>query len=293
MLLQGTIPMKEEQKKAAGGEREAELWDAIAAFERVLEVIPDDRTALGTLVDAYTRLGDFTRARQYLRRLAQAIAQERDREAAQALLHDLDAGDATDPALAEIRELLIPLTLTETALAGEGKPQASSPVAVHRPQIANEMALAWDLHQAGLLTAEQYSQAVQDLTDLFSNTTDQGLISAIHVIETRGLGRMEEILAFLARKTEMPFVRLSDFEPNEEATSLIPLETMKMAGVFPFERLESDLLVVVQNPYDRELLAWVSRVTGAACHFYLTSPQEFVTALDRLSQKAKEAAKKP
>ncbi len=283
--------MQEENVKRPGEDREAEIWNAVSAFERVLEVLPDDRTALATLVDAYTRLGDFMRARQYLKRLAEAIVGEGDVAAAKELLGQLEAGDATDPALVEIRELLFPLIQSKSFASASAESAVSSPLSVHRPSIANEMALAWDLHQAGELTAEEYSKAVQDLTDLFSNTADQGLVSTLHVLEMRGIGRMESILGFVARKTEMPFIRLSDFEWNEEATTRLPIEVIQRAGVFPFEKLEGDLLVAIQNPYDKDLLTWVQQVTSAPCHFFITPPQEFASALDRLVQKAKEGKK--
>ena len=74
--------MSDEIKKHGGGDSEAEIWNAIAAFEKILEAIPNDRISLETLIEAYEKVGDHTRAKEYLLRLANVLIDESDEDAA-------------------------------------------------------------------------------------------------------------------------------------------------------------------------------------------------------------------
>jgi len=47
-----------------------------------------------------------------------------------------------------------------------------------------------------------------------------------------------------------------------------------------FELIGKDALVVVMNPYDRQLRRDIETMTGRKCHFFLTLPSEFDKALD-------------
>jgi hypothetical protein len=285
---------EEEEKKPR--DTESEVWNAISAFERILEVMPDDRTSLDTLVHAYTQLGDYTRARDYLMRLAKVVADERDGEVAGSLIEQLRSFADTDPAIRELINRLEKLASESLPpVTGDKKPVAPSVSATdlfHRKiNITDELSFAWDLLQAGELTQEQYAEVVQDLTDISSNKADKGAVSMIHVIETRGFGNMDRIMAFASRKGDTPIILLSNFDINDEATSLLPIDYMNRQGVLPFDLIGPDALVVVQNPYDRELRKHIEQVIGRHCHFFLSPPSEFTTAIARITKKAADAAK--
>ena len=68
---------------------ESEVWNAIGQFEKILEVMPNDRFSLETLADAYDKIGDHTRAEDYLVRLANVLADENDEDSAQDILEKL------------------------------------------------------------------------------------------------------------------------------------------------------------------------------------------------------------
>ncbi len=274
---------------------ESEIWNAISAFERILEVMPEDRTSLETLVHAYTQLGDHTRARDYLVRLAKVVMDENDVEAAQAVLDQLTVFEA-DPAIEKLSERLKGFISGRGEMAVQ-KPDAPVPVAIkpllsRKINITEELSLAWDLLQAGELTQEQYAEVVQDLTNISSNTTDQGGISMLHVIENRAFGNTERILVFASRKGDLPIISLSGFDFSDEAISLLPLEAMIRQGVLPYDLLGPDALVVIQNPYDRDLRKQVELSLGRRCHFFLAAPHDFSAGIIRVQKRKSEVAAK-
>ena len=69
----------------------------MAAFEKILEAIPNDRLSLETLADAYAQVGDQERAQEYLLRLAQVYIEEKDEDAAHDLRKKIKALGSTDP----------------------------------------------------------------------------------------------------------------------------------------------------------------------------------------------------
>ncbi len=276
---------------------EADVWNAISAFERILEVMPDDRTSLDTLVHAYTQLGDHTRARDYLIRLAKVIAEEGDTEAGNLIIDQLRSFADTDPAIQALVESLENLTAKSVPPVGVEKkgtpllPASAKDLRQRKINITDELSFAWDLLQAGELTQEQYAEVVQDLTDISSNAADKGVVSMLHVIENRGFGSIDRIMVFASRKGDAPIIMLSNFEINDEATSLLPIEYMTRQGVLPFDMLGPDALVVIQNPYDRELRKHIEHTIGRHCHIFLTPPHEFLAAIARVAKKAADAAK--
>lgn len=277
---------------------ETEVWNAISAFERILEVMPDDRTSLETLVHAYTQLGDRSRALEYLKRLATVVADERDSEAAVAVLEQLEPYAETDASVPPLVDLLKSATGVQSAPVEIAEKTVAAPLQVsarafktQRVNITDELALAWDLLQAGELTQEQYAEVVQDLTNISSNALDKGAISMLHVIENRGYVNLDRILVFASKKGDVPIINLANFELNDEAISLLPMEYMIRQGVLPFDMLGPDVLVVIQNPYDLELRKQIEEGIGRHCHFYLTSPHEFMQAIARVNKRKADVAK--
>ncbi|MEI6217777.1 MAG: hypothetical protein WCP86_02660, partial [bacterium] len=64
---------EKQEKHPTGGDQESEVWSAIAAFEQILEAIPNDRTSLAPLAHAYEQIGDLARAKDYTVRLADIV----------------------------------------------------------------------------------------------------------------------------------------------------------------------------------------------------------------------------
>jgi len=83
-------------------ELEGEVLSAIAAFEQILEAIPNDRASLEALANTYEQIGDHTKAKEYAVRLANVLIEEKDTEAAQAVAEHLKQYVSADPAVQEL-----------------------------------------------------------------------------------------------------------------------------------------------------------------------------------------------
>ena len=76
---------------------ENQVWNAIAAFEQIVETIPNARVSLEALSHAYQQVGDLSRARDYLSRLVNVVIEEQDRSAVEMLRDRMVALAASDP----------------------------------------------------------------------------------------------------------------------------------------------------------------------------------------------------
>jgi len=63
-------------------ELDEEVWQAINAFEQIIEALPRDRASLEALSHAYEQVGDTAKEAEYLNRLAKVLIDEEDADAA-------------------------------------------------------------------------------------------------------------------------------------------------------------------------------------------------------------------
>jgi hypothetical protein len=266
-----------------GKDVESEVWNAIAAFEQILEAMPNDRVALETLFQAYEQIGDASRSLEYLCRLGDSIADEADVHAAQDLVekvqahaHESDAAGAVAERLSQL--IANPQLQTET----EAAPHDEDP----RPKsITSEMSLAWNLLQAGELTEDEYSSIVQDLTECLSRDMEVP-VSVVHVLHDREFRNYEKILAFISKDSGTPLISMSNFDLSPDVYNVLPLNFMMHRGAIVFERMETDLLVAVLNPYNKELQQAVRSITGCNCHFYQVAPEDYDSSLEDIRKVA-------
>lgn len=274
--------MPDPAHKAA--DSEVEIWNAIAAFEKILEALPTDRVSLETLADAYEKVGDHTRAKDYVLRLARVLIDEADEDAARDLLRKIREYDTADPNVKAVIALIEHLQSEKVmadVLDTEGPGRRT-------PNIANEIAFAWNLLQANKLSQEDYSRVVHDLSENSTKTSDIP-VSTLHVLHDMNFPALNDILGFVATTCNTPVISLANFEFQPSVTNLAPLDFIVTRGVLPFEVMGNDLLVALLNPYDPQLLDDLNTLTGKTCHAYLVSAAEFDTLLDRL-RKANAAA---
>jgi len=78
---------------------DGEVYGAIAAFEQILEALPNDRASLEALSNAYEHLGNLDKAKEYIVRLATVIIDEHDAAAACALIEQFRKYAVDDPRL--------------------------------------------------------------------------------------------------------------------------------------------------------------------------------------------------
>ncbi len=272
-----------------GKDLEAEVWNAISAFEQILEAMPTDRASLDALANAYEQIGDETKAQEYLARLARVLIDENDAKSAADLLPRLKTFSAKNDQFRELAGRIEHMMQRVTAAppapeAAKTSQKAAAPgEALLKAgfNIQEEISFAWMLAQANQVTQEEYANIVQDLTDM-SGSADRATASVLHAIENRGFRNLEKILAFASRECGTPFVMLSSFHMTAEAVSLLPLNVMRRCGVLPFETLGKEVLVVVMNPHDRQLRKDVEAALGRKCHFFVTLASEFDRALEKI-----------
>jgi len=258
---------------------DSEVWQAISAFEQILEVMPDDRSSLETLSHAYEHVGDRVRALEYLLRLAGVVLAEGDAETA-GLVRErlLEYAETSD----DVRVLLTQLeALSSTLPAPQGEGEEQGATALHSEaqdlavfRVTDELAFAWKLFEAGEISQEDYSAVAHDLAEL-SIDPHLATVSVLHVLETRAFNGLERVMGYASRDTKTPLISLQAYEVNPEQAGVLPLAFMIRRGVVVFSAILDELLVAVMNPYDNHLREDVTRLTGRTCHFFLTLPSEF------------------
>ncbi len=262
----------------ASSDAEAEIWNAISYFEKILEALPADRLSLETLVSAYEKVGDHTRARDYTLRLARVLIDEADEDGAEELLARLRLLAPSDAAVAEtiarLEALKPPKVMAEVL-------DDKNPLARRSANIAGEISLAWNLLQGNKLHQEDYSRVVHDLSENSSRAQDVP-VSTLHVLHDRHHPGFNEILAFLATACNTPLIALERFEIPPAAASLLPLPFCIKRGVVVFDLMGRDALMAVLNPYDTQVLQDVEEMTGRSCHRFLAAPADFDAAMERL-----------
>jgi len=145
--------------------------------------------------------------------------------------------------------------------------------------MAEELAFAWNLLEAKEISQDEYSSLVQDLTEM-SSVDSATTVSVLHVLESRAFKSLDRVLVHVSKECGTPVISLACFEIKPEAFSLLPYDFMVRRGALVFELIGKDALVVVMNPYDRQLRRDIETMTGRKCHFFLTLPSEFDKALD-------------
>ncbi len=260
---------------------EEEVWSAIAAFEQILEAMPEDRASLETLSHAYGQIGDHAKAYEYLLRLGKVLVAEGDQGAALDILDRLREMSAGDRAGVE-------LIAEIEGMASDAAPPPAAPsepvVAKVRmsPSISEELAFTWNLLQAGELTQEEYASVVQDLTEM-SGSDSSVTVSVLHALEARGYKGVDRVVVHASQDCATPYISLDSIEISQEAGGLLPLEFVVRRGALVFDFVGTHALVVVMNPYDTGLRKDVERLAGHPCDFYLSHAAEFDRAVERIT----------
>ncbi len=285
--------MTEKHNRVNPAESETEVWNAIAAFEKILEAMPDDRSSLETLSHAYEHIGDRARALEYLLRLGAIVARERDIEAAAHLVEKLAGYGAANAQVLAVVDVLRPLAAQAKAVRSEAetkstamaepehsgvKPPSHVPV---KFRVADELSFAWKLFEAGEISQEDYASVAHDLAEL-SVDGHLSTVSVLHVLEGRAFAGMERVMGYVSRESKTPLVSLQAFELQAEAAKMLSPEFVIRRGAIVFGMIKDDAMVVVMNPFDRSLRADIEKATGRKCHFFMALPKEFDTAVAAL-----------
>ena len=268
---------------------DADVRDAIMAFEQILEAIPDDRVALEMLAEAHEQAGNKDKAVEYLARLGHAVVAEGDADSAADLVGKLKALGAGHPVAEQAIAQLDKLLQSQKASAAPDR-KAVDAGRRKNVDIANELTMAWNILQAGEISQEEYSAIVHDLSENSSKNVAVP-VSVMHVLHDRGFKTIEKIIGFLVKDKEagLPLITLAGFDIQSSSYSLLPIEFMRHRGAIVFEQMGRDLLVAVLNPYDFDLREEVRKITDRHCHFYLVTASDFDAALENISKAIKQA----
>lgn len=268
---------------------EADIWSAIGQFEKILEVMPNDRFSLETLADAYDKIGDHTRARVYVLRLANVLADEGDEDAAREVLAKLRQFDQSDrevkDALARLENL--PSKKVMAVVIEDGQTPAA-----RQGHIAAEISMAWNLLQARKLTQEEYALIVHDLSESSSHAVEVP-VSTLHALRDRNHAELNDVMAYVATACNVPMICLAHFELQKETCAALSLEFMIHRGAIIFETLGHDALAAILNPYDSQLKLDVEGLCARDCHYFLAAPDDFDAALLKIRKLLAEAAPAP
>ncbi len=276
---------------------EAEMWNAISAFEQMLEAMPNDRVSLEALSHAYEQIGDHTKSVDYLVRLGNVLVDDGETgAAAQALekLADMAPEDKRTRDLAKrMNSAGTAKSFTESSAAAD--PQSRNLQEKPLPNVrmtfnmADELSFAWSLMEANELSQEEYASVVQDLTEMSASDSNV-TISVLHVLESRGFKGIDRVIAYLSRQSKAPFVSLACFEFQFNTANLLPPEFCIKRGAFAFESVGKSPLVAVMNPFDKQLQKDVETLVKKRCNFYITYPSEFDRAVTKYGEVLVEKA---
>jgi len=266
---------------------ESEIWNAIGQFEKILEVMPNDRFSLETLADAYEKIGDHTRVKDYLLRLANVLADEGDEDACNNILPKLKQFDKTDP---NVKDTIARLEKLQSKKVMAVVIDSGQTPASRQGHIAAEISMAWNLLQAKKLSQEDYSLIVHDLSENSGRHGDVP-VSTLHALHDRHYAGINDIMAFIATACNAPMLCLANFELQKDVLSLISWDFMINRGAIVFETIGNDALVALLNPYDNQLKMDVAGLIGKNCYYFLVTPDDFDNALGKIKTILAEPAK--
>ena len=271
----------------------SKLLEGIAYFEKMLKVMPGDRTTLEFLSVAYEQLGDAEKQRTALIQLADALLREKDYDAAEAIgerLGGFAESDAQDM-VRRIKSARNPVQLKAVVRPGLGaqpmrtvvrpagvKPEqpVSDEGGVSLAQVVlsavkAEAALIRDLYAKNVVDASA-AEVVQRHLGGLPEATRPFLVSALAILEKESGGMGEKAAVYMADAASAPPIPLQAFMPSAALVKQLPEEIVRVRGAVPFGRLGDTLLVAVLNPLDTAFHAEVERLAGCPCRFFLADP---------------------
>jgi hypothetical protein len=258
---------------------DGDLADSIAMLEQILEVMPNDATAVKALYNAYCQCNISDRAFEYLGKLSDIVYDSGDAATANFVVDQLHRFSDEFPT-----ETAAQLARIRTLVVAEEEHPKQEPETVDQQSdadISEELALAWKLYEEDQLTQEEYSSILHDLTEVSSKELDVP-ISVLHVLNDRGFTQMNRIMNYMSSRSGAPCISLLNFELPEQVGDVMPLDVVAHDGALPFGFFGNDLLVGVLNPFNNLLVDKVEKVSGHRCHSYLISPEEYDAALEKI-----------
>ena len=205
----------------------SKLLEGIAYFEKMLKVMPGDRTTLEFLSVAYEQLGDVEKQRTSLIQLAEALLREKDYDAAEAIGERLGGFSETDAQdmVRRIKSVRNPVQLKAVVRPGAGTPprravvrpagggalgehaqpgkEGISLAQVVMSAVKAEAALIRDLYAKNVVDASA-AEVVQRHLGGLPEATRPFLVSALAILEKESGGMGEKAAVYMADAASAP-----------------------------------------------------------------------------------------
>ena len=281
--------MPEEQNKKF-------LRESAEIYEQVLEKIPDDKFSIEALVDIYVKIGDQEKVDDYRERLRK-----------------IDSGEKLASSATQKSDSIRQVQITVTGKGNQqnrkinlnSRPSVSEPIPsnwrrkteeldqikltkaledlVFRMQntLKSQVDLMINLHDIGVLTKEQFSHIVYELSTHKFSRDPRKPDMVMHMLERCPGVELDKIYYFLSRKTNLPYIDLSVMSYNEVLCNLFPKTLVYNQGLVIFKKIGSDYCIAVLNPLNIELMQETAALLNEKVHFYLTSAKEFDLFLEK------------
>lgn len=264
------------------------LAQGISYFEEIIQLMPNDRTALEFLAVAYDQTGNTLKRNRTVIQLADALLAEKDFKSAENLIPNLQeintkqSLEAISRINAAIHPNAAPMSLPK-ATAPAKPTEAFDPTdSVSRfAAIKPELELIQKLRAAEVISAETASVVEKTLFDLIA-IPNAVLISALCAIEKENSSECEKAIAYLADTCRTPPIPLEAFALDSDCIRRMPESAIRLRGVIPFTRVGDTMLVVTLNPTDEALRREVTTAAGCPCQFYLATPSGVEKAIEKL-----------
>ena len=267
------------------------LEEGIAYFEKMLQMMPEDRTTLEFLCVAYGQIGEPVKQRKALISLAGVLLKEKDLESADSIAERLAQYREPDAQAAVLRiraahgmglgpAIADPHPAAQGAPADQpsgGNPQTTALLIA----IKAEKELIQTLVLRKILDESTADEALRRLAEL-SGMSGCFLVSALSVLEKENSGFGEMAMAAVADEAGAPPIPLEAFGVTPELAQILPESIVRVRGVLPFAKLGGTLLVATLNPLDAALKRQVEGSVGCPCRFYLAHPRTMEELLDKL-----------
>ena len=257
-----------------------ELQQTSTMLEQILEVMPDDLFTLRALYETSLKLELPEKAFECLKRLDGGARASQNAEMIAFVLNQYASIVDDVPEVQKRMERLQELKHVADLMSDE---VPKKPVTERKSGLESEMALAWELFQAEIISQEEYSNVLHDITEMSSREVSVP-VTVLHILHDRNFSRFEKLLTYLCQKSGVPIMVLSQFEEREELREVLPLEFISHHGVLPFARVGNDLLLAVLNPLNKELVLRAGELSGRRCHAYLVTPPEYDLRLAQIKK---------
>ena len=261
------------------------LEEGIAYFEKMLQVMPDDRVTLQFLCVAYGQIGQPDKQRRAIVSLASVLLKEKDFEEADKLVEQLENYSEPDARAAILRIRAAhrpqPVAAEPSKEAPAAPASGSKTTTVVYMAIKAEKKLARHLAERKAID-EAAADALQDRLTALADVPGCFLVSTLSEIEKENSATAEAVSALLADETGAPPIPLEAFPAAAELSQALPDSIVRVRGVLPFAQLGNTLLVATLNPFDDALKQQVESAAGSPCRFYLANPRTMETMLDRI-----------